>query len=54
MNASYDLNNLNVPNDDRITALTHLRIDSLTQSPEVFYEEGINYRHHRPGWKLPC
>jgi hypothetical protein len=28
MNASYDLNDLNVPNDARITTLTHLHIDA--------------------------
>ena len=42
MNASYDLNDLNlpcemqlfhqgVPNDDRLCALTHLRINASTQ-----------------------
>jgi hypothetical protein len=37
MNAFDELNDLNVPNDDRITALTHLRIDALT--PERTWAE---------------
>jgi len=38
MNASYDLNNLNVPNGDRIIALMHLRIDSFTPAVSLALE----------------
>ena len=36
MNASYDLRDLNVLNDARLTALTHLRINSFTPERSRF------------------
>jgi hypothetical protein len=36
MNAPYERNDLNAPNDDRLTALTQPRIDSLTPEHSPF------------------
>ena len=51
MNASYELNDLNDPNHDRLTALTHLRIYSSTHLRLNAFTHCRIYAWTQMGWK---